>query len=396
MLARMLLILLGTIVSLTAYAQPKLATFVEANGCKLLSAERAITRLKEIAAQGTVVWDGRCKGGLIDGKGVLREEGALTVDGKTKKFAYFLSGTARKGLREGRWKRETFEWFVGSQKFYTSAALLNFVDGNAKGRPKLVSISHLDQFSPKFRQLVIEAQREAKPANEALLTAAIATPAVAPSAAVAPTLPSPAPTSHPPTTAATSSQLETPSPRESGERVGVRGNQKQGDAPSLSQSPQQGGQDISGISDKSPAVAVAPATADVSAIRITASSQLLQFGPEGLLAATQPGWHSANPPDYPEWIMMDFGAPRDINSLSLLAQDSNQDRAPRVIRIESSPDGTSWTSNFASEIPCAPNSVDGWLKLKLRSPATNRYLKLVILANCGNSGLVTLRGLRFE
>ena len=76
MLARTLVILLGTIASVTAFAQPKPAAFVEANGCKLLGAERAVMRLKEIAAQGTVIWDGQCKGGLIEGKGLLREEGA--------------------------------------------------------------------------------------------------------------------------------------------------------------------------------------------------------------------------------------------------------------------------------------------------------------------------------
>src|SRR3990172_9781192 len=117
---RAMVIVLGTFVTLTAFAQTKLSAFVEANGCKLLAAEAAVKRMKEIASQGSVTWDGNCKSGLIDGRGVLRQEGTVIIGGKTKKYAYFLSGIAKNGIRSGSWRRETFDRFVDSPRFYTS------------------------------------------------------------------------------------------------------------------------------------------------------------------------------------------------------------------------------------------------------------------------------------
>ena len=331
LLIRIIAVLFCAAVSLSAPAAPKLATFVEANDCKLLGDESAVKRLKEIAAQGNVIWNGSCKRGLIEGKGVLREEGTLTVDGKAKKYAYFLTGVARKGLREGRWRRETFERFAGSPKFYTSAATVNFSGGTARGKPRLLVIKRLDQLSPPFRQFVIDAQQDGEPANAALR---YSRPAPAPAVVPAPRV------------------VEPPvaPPREK------------------SQS------------------ALPP--------RLTASSQLPQTGPEGLMVLK--GWQSASPPDYPEWLLVDFQESRAISLIGVLAAKDNQRRAPRILRIESSDDGRNWSTQAASEIPCAPNADDGWLNLGLLSIAKGRYLKIVILANCGDPGFVAIRGLRFK
>ncbi len=329
MLVRTCVVLLYALAALPAVGASNLVTFVEGRGCKLLGSEAAVARLQEIAAQGAVVWQGRCKSGFIDGRGVLREEGSVSVDGRTRHYAYFLTGIARKGLRQGRWTRETFERFVDSAKFYTSAATVVFAAGIAKGRPRLTPIRGVEQLTPAFRQFVIDARREATPAN-----AALQKPDAGDAPVAAPMAPA-APAANPPAKA-------------------------------------------------------------IAANRVTASSQHEFFGPDGLLASTQPGWQSASPPDYPEWIAVDFRRSRKITTLGLRAQDGNPGRAPKVIRVESSEDGATWSAQVASEIPCAPNSADGWLNMQLLAPAVGRYLRVVILANCGDAGFVALRGMQFK
>lgn len=314
-----------------ALAQPQLKAFTESRGCKLLGSEAVVKRLQEFAGQGSVTWDGQCKNGLIEGKGVLREEGALAVDGKTKNYAYFFTGTAQRGLRQGIWKRESFERFAGSPKFYTSASTLKFVDGVAKTKPRALAIHTLGQLTPSFKQYVVAAQADAAPANAALLFVAAEKPAKA-----AP----PKPVADP----------------------------------------------------------AAPTTQSVYSFfpLVTASSQFEQLGPGGLLTFVRPGWQSATPPDYPEWLLVDFRSNREITTIGLLAQDDHLDRAPKIIRIESSADGKTWSAQNATDIPCAPNSDGGWLNLGLLDPARGRYLKIVVLANCGDAGHVALRGLRFK
>ncbi|MBK7768818.1 MAG: hypothetical protein IPI44_23980 [Sulfuritalea sp.] len=90
-----------------AEAKAGLVAFTDSRGCKLWSSESAAKRMKEIASQGAVTWQGVCKSGFISGTGVLREEGQSVIGGRTKKFAHFLSGTANKGVRTGQWKRES-------------------------------------------------------------------------------------------------------------------------------------------------------------------------------------------------------------------------------------------------------------------------------------------------
>jgi hypothetical protein len=414
----------GMLAVAPVFAAPKLATFVEANGCKLRGDEGAVNRLKEFAAAGAVVWEGQCKGGFIEGAGMLREEGAFTVDGKTKKFAYFLSGSARKGLREGQWKRETFERFAGSPRFYTSASMLNYVDGVAKGKPRLLAITALDQLTPAFRQLVIDAQRDATPANQALLRPpAVAAPPVAvapkpgPSAPAAVMVPPPTAELSPVAPSATAppgaAAPESPLPKADVPPVATPPVAPPVvAAPAVSPAPKADAPTVAHVPAAAPAAA-APAVAAAPAIkppmpakpkpagalpppRITASSQDPHYGPEGLVAAVSPGWQSTRPPDYPEWIMVDFQVTREIRTLGMLAQDNSWHRAPRIIRIESSDDGNTWQPQTASQIPCQPNTAAGWLNMILRSPAKGRYLKIVILQNCGDPNYVAFRGLRFE
>jgi hypothetical protein len=342
---RAVLLIFGCLLLIAPASAAPLVPFADANGCKLLAQESIVKRLQEIAALGKIIWDGQCRGGLIEGRGVLREEGTVSEGGKTKKFAYFFSGNARKGLREGTWQRETFERFIDSPRFYTSAAVVDFAGGVVKGKLRLLTITQLDQLSPAFRQFVIEAQRDARPANEALVYAP-------------PVSPAPAAVSAPATSAV---------------------------PPAAPQVPARAAADL-------PKSVPQPA----SAPRVTASSQLQQFGPEGLLASAPPAWHSKSPPDYPEWVMVDFRTSREIRSLGLLPQEQYAERAPKVIRLEFSDDGRKWTPMPAAERPCALDPADSWSNLKLPSPARSRYLKIYILSNCGDPSLVTVRGFRFD
>ena len=151
--------------------------------------EVVVKRLREIAYEGRVVWEGQCKRGLIEGRGFLREEGTQTRDGQTKKYVYFHSGSARQGLREGRWRRESFERAAASPRFYTATSTLEFHGGVAKGKPRLLKLGSLAELTPPFRQFVINAQQETAPVNAALRYAAPAQASAPLSAAVA--VPSP-------------------------------------------------------------------------------------------------------------------------------------------------------------------------------------------------------------
>jgi F5/8 type C domain len=330
LLSRILMVVCLALSGVDAVAAPKLAVFVESGGCKLYGTEVVVKRLREIAREGGVVWEGQCKRGLIEGRGVLREEGTQTRDGQVMKYVYFFSGSARQGLREGRWRRESFERAADSPRFYTAASTLEFHGGVAKGKPRLLKPGSLAELTPAFRKFVINAQQEAAPANTALRYTAPA-PAAITAVDAAP------PTRSPP--------------------------------------------------------AAAKSTAAPS---ITSSSHSERMDANGLLKTASAGWQSGGSPDYPEWLLVDFHVSREVRLIALKAQDNQQARAPQILRVESSEDGKQWLPQAASEIPCAPNTDEGWLNLGLLTVAKGRYLKIVILANCGAEDFVAIRGLRFK
>ena len=132
-----------------------LVVFADSRGCKLLSSESAVKRMKEIASIGSVTWKGVCRKGFISGSGVLREEGHTVIDGRTRKFAYYLSGTANKGVRTGRWKRETFEKFTDSPKFTAGIATVEFVNGSAVGAPKPIAVTSWSQYTTAFSTRIL-------------------------------------------------------------------------------------------------------------------------------------------------------------------------------------------------------------------------------------------------
>ncbi len=163
-----------------ACAQPENVAFTDSRGCRALVTEAVAVRMREIAAQGSVTWDGSCKGGLIDGKGVLRQEGTVIEQGRTKRYAFHLTGTARDGVRIGAWRRETLNMYDGSTRYWTSASTIDYRDGKVRWLPKLLDVRSHEDFLPPFRKLLAEAdKRLAGPGNESA-GAALAGPEPAP------------------------------------------------------------------------------------------------------------------------------------------------------------------------------------------------------------------------
>lgn len=147
---------------------------------------------------------------------------------------------------------------------------------------------------------------------------------------------------------------------------------------------------LTGCGDSKP-----PKGAELSALRNTASSQLGKYTPEGLLSAAQPGWHAQNPRKFPEWVMVGFQVPREVQFQRLLPQDGNLTRAPKARHVEISNDGHFWLQSAASDDVCSPNTQNGWSEIKFVKPVTARYLKIAILSDRCDPGLVTFRGLKF-
>lgn len=133
--------------------------FADSRGCRLYAKGAARQRLVELAAHGTVTWDGRCVKGFINGAGVLRQEGNISVNGRAKRYMYYLSGRAEKGRRVGEWRRETLERFVDSPKVWTSLSTQNFVGGEVRGKPKLIKVRADSQYSELFVRKVLVPER---------------------------------------------------------------------------------------------------------------------------------------------------------------------------------------------------------------------------------------------
>ena len=127
---------------------------------------------------------------------------------------------------------------------------------------------------------------------------------------------------------------------------------------------------------------------------ITASSTLDDFGPGGILAANQPGWHSQKPPKFPEWVQLDFNQKQTFTKVSLLPQDSFPDRGPKRLLVQVSDDGKSWTT--AETVDDACGETNRWKTLGLGKQVETSHVRLVIESNCGSKELLTFRALRFE
>jgi hypothetical protein len=133
---------------------------------------------------------------------------------------------------------------------------------------------------------------------------------------------------------------------------------------------------------------------EVVGSKITASSQMKEWGPEGLLITSSPGWHAQYPPKYPEQIMIDFRDPRQFSTIGLYPQSGYADRNPKAFDIEGSMDGVAWSQIISVVDGCRPQHT-GWIDFPLKQANTAKYIRLTIKANCG-SNYLTLMGLRFQ
>ncbi len=171
-----------------AIAAEPLAAFVESRGCHVLASPTSVARLREIAAEGSVTWDGACRNGLIDGSGTLRHEGRVAEKEKIRHYAFYLSGNANKGARQGTWRREAFNMFEGSTRYWTSLGTVTYVDGLAKGAPKLLETRSNADFSATFREFLATVDRKlaAAPGQPSPVAAAPGPDGATPPAAAAP------------------------------------------------------------------------------------------------------------------------------------------------------------------------------------------------------------------
>lgn len=181
----------------TAYPAEALVEFVESRGCRVLASVRSATRLKEIAAQGSVTWDGECRNGLIDGPGVLRHQGSARENDRTRHYAFYLSGNAIAGKRIGPWRRESFNKFADSDQYWTSVTSIPYVDGVARDPLRQIAIRSDADFSASFRELLraIDRKPDSAKANTgggsagSLASAPEPLPAAGANAALAPASP---------------------------------------------------------------------------------------------------------------------------------------------------------------------------------------------------------------
>lgn len=437
----------------SAEAKAGLVVFTDSQGCNLWSSEAAAKRMNEIASHGAVTWQGVCKNGFISGRGVLREQGEAVIGGRTMKFAYFLSGSANKGVSTGQWKRESFQKFSDSPKFAAGIATLEFVNGVAVGTPKPVAVTSWSQYSVSFSTRILApalneqsqsasasdsqpaaivpdspAANHAGPVVSSEVTATVATPAppavppmpqqqaaslpaspvtpppakpvvVAPTTAVpAPTPSSSAPAPLPapiPATALAPVKAPTSKPATSSifslSALKSAWSSVLGQAPAAPPAP-------SPVPTPRPATTSVPKTALANVVvpKIQATSTHQSYGPEGLFQVKGPGWHAATPVVFPQELSFEFGTPVVFRRLGLLHQERHPERAPREYMVEVSADGNFWTLAAVVGDACSPNTPDGWNLQDLSKPVQVRFMRLVILSNCGDRNLLTLLGLRVE
>ena len=126
---------------------------------------------------------------------------------------------------------------------------------------------------------------------------------------------------------------------------------------------------------------------------VTASSVLAPFLPDGLLEAEEPGWHAAPNAGFPQWVSFAFTEPKHIGSVGLLPQVQKWSRAPKQIVVETSDNGFTWSPAGKIANAC-PSSDSAWAYYPLTTAITTQYLRLMILSNCGDPTLLSLRGVK--
>jgi hypothetical protein len=126
--------------------------------------------------------------------------------------------------------------------------------------------------------------------------------------------------------------------------------------------------------------------------KITESSVYQAYGAAGLLRAVPPGWHvlvSA----LPQSVEIDFEQEQTLTKISLLSQDGFAIRAPKNVALEVM-NATGRMEVLTVEDACT-GTENRWRTFPLNEPLKATRVTIVINSNCGDPGLVTLRGLTF-
>jgi len=130
--------------------------------------------------------------------------------------------------------------------------------------------------------------------------------------------------------------------------------------------------------------------------KISATSQLRELGPYGLLTSMEPGWHAERNPSYPQSITVSFKTQQLLGNIGFLPQDRFLSRMPKSVQIRVSNDGKTWSTVASSDDICITKDSAGWHNVKIVKPVKARLLKIEICSNCGDPEFLTLRGLRFK
>lgn len=117
-----------------------------------------------------------------------------------------------------------------------------------------------------------------------------------------------------------------------------------------------------------------------------------QYGPEGLLSSSGTIWHAPWDGKTPQWVEFASPDPVRLEGLSLMAQDKAPDRAPRDFVLQANLDGHSWVDLLT--VRGADFSQNQTLEWTVRSDREYRVFRLWVTANNGNSGLMTIQGLK--
>lgn len=126
------------------------------------------------------------------------------------------------------------------------------------------------------------------------------------------------------------------------------------------------------------------------AIKKISASSKREYGPEGLFESKEPGWHSAAPPSYPETIHIAFKR-QQLDGVRMLAQYQNIQRAPKLVQVRYSLDGTHWKKTEKFNFDCNHE----WRNIQFKNSIEASYIDIIIYSNCGNPDLLTLKGLNF-
>jgi hypothetical protein len=117
------------------------------------------------------------------------------------------------------------------------------------------------------------------------------------------------------------------------------------------------------------------------------------YNAAGLLSAAEPGWH-VRADSLPESVEIAFEQEQTITAMSLLPQDGFPVRGPKRVQLEVAK-ADAWEEVLTVEDAC-PGTVNRWRTFPLDQPLKTSRVRLVVSSNCGDPGLMTIRGLKFE